>query len=92
MIQRISASARGPPLAYIQVCIYGYPLLLSLLPVEGLEATAGGPEPSWAPASPQMTDRALAGSQLAQTASVELLKGFRGYKSKRFIDICFEVN
>jgi hypothetical protein len=46
MIQRISASARGPPLAYIQVCIYGYPLLLSLLPVEGLEATAGGPEPS----------------------------------------------
>ena len=30
----------------------------------------------WAPASPQMTDRALAGSQLAQTASVELLKGF----------------
>ena len=46
MIQRIYASARGQPLAYIQVCIYGYPLLLSLLPVEGLEATAGGPEPS----------------------------------------------
>ena len=45
MIQRISASARGPPLAYIQVCIYGYPLLLtrSLLPVEPQLAHSSGP-------------------------------------------------
>jgi hypothetical protein len=33
------------------------------------------PQP-WTPASPQMTDRDLDWSQLAQTANVELLKGF----------------
>ena len=50
------------------------------------------PSMAWAPASLQMTDRDLDWSQLAQTAIIQLLKGFRGYKSKRFIDICFAVN
>jgi hypothetical protein len=46
---------------------------------------------AWAPASPQMTDRALAGSQFSTNCERKTIKAFRGYKSKRFSDIFLEV-